>query len=110
MLVREVVPGDGYFKTVHAELTDDERPTFHDFMAMDHPGILMAFARWFDQLPMVLTDYPDYRQFEAVTRFGSYRYLVVGWLAPDDTVILVDIVFDWLDRLPEPLPYPPRRT
>jgi len=99
---RVVEPSSGYYKTVHSELTDDGRPSFHDFMAMDHPGIVHAFARWFDELPLVLTDYPAYRQFEAVTRFGSYRYLVVGWLAPDGTVVLVDIVFDWLDRLPEP--------
>jgi hypothetical protein len=106
--VRDVVPGSGYFRTVHHELSDAGHPSFHDFMAMDHPGIMLAFSRWFDELPMVLTDYPAYRQFEAVTRFGSYRYIVVGWLAPNDRVVLVDIVFDWIDQLPEPPPTPIR--
>lgn len=99
-----MVTGSGYLATVQAELPDDVRPTYLDFMAADHPGIVRAFARWFDELPMVLTDYPAYRRFEAVTRFGSYRYLVVGWLGPDGRVVLVDIVFDWLDPLPEPPP------
>ena len=101
-VLRDVLPGDGYYRTVHGELTDDGRPSFHDFMAMDHPGIVLAFSRWWDELPMVLTDYPAYRRFEAVTRFGSYRYVVIGWLDRDDRVVLVDIVFDWLDPLPEP--------
>lgn len=84
---------DDLDRQLPAERGPHGEPSVSDFLALDLLYIVDIFATRFDELPERFPGRGDYRELIGTGRL-VYAYAVVGQLAPDEAVELVEIDLD----------------
>lgn len=86
-----------FFALIDAQLGDErgpnDEPTSAEFEAYELLAIIDKFATAWDTLPEQIPGRPDYRLLISAGRLVP-MVAVVGQLAPDDAIELIDITID----------------
>lgn len=97
MTRRVVRASPDFFVSLDSQLGDERgpngEPSSADFEAYELMSIIEAFAAGWDELPELITGRPEYRVLFKTGRVVP-MVSVVGQLAPDGAVELVDIAID----------------